>query len=273
MNENLKILVQLQKMDDEIMRLSALLEILPSEIEQSSESLKSAKGEHEGFVSEVKDKNKLRLEKEREVEGKIAGMAKAKTKLPEVKTNDEYKAVLAEIENMKNGINQLEEEQINLMEELDESKEQEGRLKGVVGEEEKKFADIKTVKEAEIEKLGKEKEECQKNRNEFAKQVDPQHLAHYTKIFLAREKKAVVELLGEEKEGFCSACRQRVTPQIAVEIRAGAKILTCPHCSRFLYSPDPKKAQNDSMKAGGQAVAGAQSVPEESPDTTEHGTP
>lgn len=273
MNEDLKILVELQKMDDEVTRLNALLETLPAEIERSSANLKSAKEKHEGFVSEVKEKNKLRLEKEREVEEKIAGMAKAKTKLPAVKTNDEYKAVLAEIDNMKNGVSKLEEEQIGLMEELDGSKEQEGRLSKVVEEETKKFADIKAVKEADIEKLAGEKEDCQKNRDEFAKQADPQRMAHYTKIFLAREKKAVVELLGEEKEGFCSACRQKVTPQIVVEIRAGAKIHTCPHCSRFLYSAGSKKAQNDNVKAGGQAVAGVQCVPEESPDTTEQGTP
>ncbi len=273
MNKNLELLVELQKMDDEVMRLDALLETLPAEIEQSSDSFKSAKNEHERFINEVKEKNKLRLDKEREVEEKIAGMAKAKTKLPGVKTNEEYKAVLAEIDNMKNGVTRLEDEQINLMEELDGSKEQEKRLKKVVEEEGKKFTNIKTEKEADIEKLRKEKEESEKNRNEFAEQIDQQHLAHYAKIFFAREKKAVVKLLGEEKEGFCSACHQKVIPQIAVEIRTGDQIHTCQHCSRFLYSPNSKKAQNNSVKAGGQVVAGMQSVPEESPDTTERGTP
>ncbi|GMT42870.1 MAG: hypothetical protein IEMM0002_1281 [bacterium] len=272
MDKDLELLLELQKRDNEIVRFDDLLKALPLEIRQHSASLDAAKNEHDKFLKTVEEKNRLRLAKEREVEEKITGMAKAKTKLPNVKTNAEYKAVLTEIENMKNAVTHLEDEQLTLMEELEESREGEQHLKKKIEEEEINFARLKTGNEAEIKKIEKEKEECQKQRSDLAVRVDPGHLGHYEKLFTARSHKAVVELVGSEKENFCSACHQKVMPRLAVEIRSRINLHKCQHCVRFLYFPEPE-ISNNNRRVGGQAAAGVSNIPEESPDTTEQGTP
>lgn len=237
MDTNLELLVALQEIDSEIGEIENLLETLPREIEQHYKTCKEAKEEEENHRKKVEEAGKLRLQKEGEVELKKEAMAKAKNKLHEIKTNQEYKAALAETENVTKAISRLEDEQLELMEEVDASKDKEKGIKEKVREEESKFAKIKAENDARIEEVKEEKKKYEVQRNEIASKINPQYAAHYNKIFNAREGLAVAELTN----GFCSACHQSVMPQVALEIRTGVKIHTCQHCMRFLYTVKEEK--------------------------------
>ncbi len=263
------LLVRLQEADNVISKIDALLESIPSELGGLSASLDAAKNESRRFHEKLKETAKLRLAKEREVEDKTAAIAKAKGKLNDVKTNQEYTAVLHEIDNMEKAISRLEDEQLSLMEELDENRAREKEFVEKLEKEEAGFKRLKIEKEAEIERIKKDRQAALEVKNEIASQLEPNILARYNKTLLMREGKAVVEL----KDGYCSACHQSVMQQVSLEIRTNAAVHSCQFCDRFLYVAKEEKPVNNSIGEGGQTVAGSHGGPEESPDTVEQGTP
>jgi hypothetical protein len=235
-------LIALQKTDDEIHRIEGLVHSIPEELSQQGAALSAAKAKLEQFHKSTEDAKKERLMKEKDVESKNAGIAKAKLKLNEVKTNQEYHAALAEIENMKKSISELETEQLEIMEKLDSAKAEEKALKESVTKEEAEYAQIKKVKEAYVEKIKAEAQAFRTKRDELAAKIDPVLLSYYDKILKIRENKAVAGL----KNTYCLACFQSVLPQVALEVRLGTVIHKCPHCQRFLYhvpSDDEMAAQ------------------------------
>ena len=263
-------LIELQKIDDGISLLDKLLISLPSEIASLSSSLDTAKEEAELFHENLKEADKLRLAKEREVEDKTAAIAKAKGKLNDVKTNTEYKAVLTEIDNIHTAISTLEDEQLTLMETVDGSKAEEKKINLKLEEEDKNFKVLKSEKESEIEKVKTEKEEALSRKKELSSGIESELLREYEKIIATRDRMALSEL----KDGYCSACHQSVRPQVALEIRTGTMLHTCQHCQRFLFvAKKTESGNNKNGGEGGQTAAGSRSGPEESPDTVEQGTP
>ena len=267
--ETIDLLVRLQEADDRISEIDDLLERIPAELGGLSASLDAAKAESKLFHEKCEESGKLRLAKEREVEDKIAGIAKAKGKLNDVKTNQEYKAVLHEIDNMEKAISQLEDEQLSLMEELDENKGKEEDFVKKLEVEEADFKQLKIKKEAEIEQIKTERRSAVTVKDEIATLLEPAILAEYEKTLIMRDRKAVTELI----EGYCAACHQLVRPQMVLEIRTSAALHTCQFCDRFFYVAKEEKSGNNNKGEGGQTVAGPHSGPEESPDTIEQGTP
>ena len=231
MDINLESLIMLQRTDDEITRLESLIHSIPDELSQHGAALAVAKAKLAAFHKSVEDAKKERLLKEGAVETKNQAIAKAKLKLNEVKTNQEYNAALAEIENVKKAISTLEEEQLEIMERLDSVQSEEKNLKEHLSKEEAEFAKIKAEKEAYVEKIKLEAQAYHAKREEITSKIDPAHLSHYDKIFKVRENTAVTGL----KNGYCLACYQSVLPQLALDVRIGNGIYKCPHCLRFLY--------------------------------------
>jgi predicted nucleic acid-binding Zn-ribbon protein len=230
-DSNLESLKELQTTDDEITRLEAIIRSVPEELGKLGSALSAAKEKLAAFHKNVETANKERFSKEKDVEAKNAAIAKSKMKLSEVKTNQEYNAALHEIENMKQSISQLEEEQLEIMERVDSAKSEEKALKDQIAIEEQEFAKLKTGKEAYLENMKAELAKHMADRAEIAQKIAPQYLSHYDRIFKVRENKAVTGL----KNGYCLGCMQSVLPQLATEVRMGTVIHRCPHCLRFLY--------------------------------------
>jgi hypothetical protein len=231
MDKNLELMVDLQKVDKELKKFDDLLEKLPAEVEQHSHDLKAAQEEMEKFKTELEAKKKLRAEKERGVEEKNEAVAKGKTKLHDIKTNQEYTAALAEIENMSKAVSRLEDEELELMEEIELSGDPEKVLKEKVAKEEKVFAEIKNQNNAKIEEVKGERGTVASKRDEVRSQLDASFAKQYDKIAAMRNGLATSEM----KEDFCTECHTSVRPQMAVEVRSGKGLHTCPACLRFLY--------------------------------------
>ncbi len=237
MEKNLALLIDLQKADDEITRLESVINAFPALMSQQDTALGKDRAAYEEYKKNLEAVNKARLGKEREVEEKKAAIAKSRMKLNEVKTNQEYHAAQQEIKNMEEAIGRLEDEQLEIMEKLDAAKAEEKGFKEKVAAEEREFAAVKAGKEEAVAEGKAKAETAHAHRKEIAAGVDRPVLSQYDRVFKVRERKAVAEL----KDGFCSACHQMVLPQLAVEVRTGTRLHTCPHCNRFLYAlPDLK---------------------------------
>jgi len=242
MNKNLKLLIELQKTDNDISDIDILLKTLPEEIEGLASSLNATKKEYEEYKSSLKAVDAQRLQKEKDVIEKHEAIKKANSKLHEIKTNHEYTAAIAEIKNHEEAIVQLEDEQLEIMESFEEKKAGESAYKEKIEIEEKEFAVLKSEKEAEINKIKGDKDSLVVLRNETYSLVDKTLTAKYDKIAKSRDGVSLAELKGD----YCQACHTTILPQEAVEVRVGETIHTCRNCTRILYS---LKAENREKEA------------------------
>lgn len=233
MQEQLKILYQLQKVDDEINALKneasqipEMINELKIQIEKQSEVVERKKEGLGNLASARKDK-------EQELEQLEIRIANDKTKLMGVKTNKEYHALQKEITNRDEKTGVLEEEILLLMDDIEQYdvetkrlasrfKNQEKELQGKIGEYESRLAEIPVTLKAQS-----------KNRDDLASNVQQDLMQRYNATKSQREGQAVSFV----EKGICMGCYMGIPPQLFNLIQRNEVVHTCPNCHRILYFP------------------------------------
>jgi uncharacterized protein len=231
MNPQLQQLISLQEVNFEIQFLQKQLTATPKQIETSLGHLNKEKKNLENAQQEIKDLQKTRSKLEQDATSENDKMAKTKVKLPAVKTNKEYTALLAEIESAKKKVSDIEDLELEVMESLETKESELPEFKSKFSEEEKKFQEFKKQKEETAVIVEKNIAELQIKHDNIFKEIEPQWSAHYNKILDARGGLAVVAI----DHNVCQGCNQQILLQISIEIKVGEKIHLCQHCSRILY--------------------------------------
>lgn len=178
----------------------------------------------------------LQLE-QRENEGDITQkqeqIRKYDNQLLNVKKNEEYQALLHEIDIVKKQISTKEERILGIMMEIDEAKESLEETKKRLAQEQADIdAECKKI-DVELEEAVRERKLMEEQRGPLSREIDPLSLSRYERIRKAlKTGDAVVPLNGES----CSGCFMMVTAQTVNEILEGAKFMPCRHCGRLLYS-------------------------------------
>jgi predicted nucleic acid-binding Zn-ribbon protein len=225
-------LIELQKLDVAIAKVDAEVRAIPKAIEalegrlgQAREAFETAKGRSDQL-------QKDRRAKERELEESAQNAKKKQARLFEIKTNEEYSAVLKEIEALKVKSSQLETEVLEQMEAADATSK-------TVADAERVFKtaqlDVQTErreKEARLATLQKELAVLEAARKGQAGRLDGELLRAYTRLMKNRDL-AVVAVT----EGSCQGCGMTLTPQTYNEVKRNDRMFTCPSCNRILYFP------------------------------------
>ena len=233
----LKALVELQKKDNEINDLKKSLEIIPGQIAAGQKALEGTKGKLNALQTEIESLKKQRGQLEQDAKTEADHMAKTKTKLPTVKTNREYTAILTETDAIKAKITEIEDRELEVMELLDAKEQEIPGLEVEFKGEEEQFNQYQQKKDAELARVRQDLDQAQSQSAGLAKDIDPKFVSNYDKVCKSRENLAVVMLKGET----CQGCFQNLQPQVALEVRTGVKLHHCQSCDRFLYYiPEPE---------------------------------
>lgn len=223
-------LLELQELDRKIAACKAEERELPKQKDKYAIHRKRLAAE----LKESEDRCKQIQLKQRECAGEIeqrqAQLQKYDAQLYSIRKNEEYKALLHEMELMKKQIAIKEERIIALMLEYDEAKAALEADKERIEAEQKKIADECKVIDDKLHKLTMERKELEKSRDPKAAKVPQELLSRYERIRRVRTP-AVVPLNDET----CGGCFMAVRPQIVNEILANNKIHACQHCGRLLY--------------------------------------
>lgn len=224
-------LVDLQRIDDQISEHKKILADIPLQLESARVELEEKKNILKVVTDEMETLQKQRKDLELEVQGENDHMAKAKTKLPTVKTNKEYTAILAEIDAIKEKVSKIEDKELEVMEILEAKAKEIPGVEKKCKEEDANFNEYRLKKEGEEKRFKQELEELMAKRKNISDQLDTATLKQYEKIFNSREGRAVAGL----RENICQGCFQQVLPQTVIEVKIGEKIHQCNGCMRFLF--------------------------------------
>ena len=224
-------LVDLQKIDDQISEYKKILVDIPRQLNSARSELEEKKNILKLVMDEISALQKQRKDLELEVQGENDHMAKAKTKLPAVKTNKEYTAILTEVDAIKEKVSKIEDKELEIMEALEEKSKEIPGVEKKCKEEDVYFSEYKQKKEAEEKRVKGELEELVVKRKNISDQVEAVILKRYQKIFDSREGRVVSGLRGD----ICQGCFQHVLPQMVIEIKMGQKMHQCSSCLSFLF--------------------------------------
>ncbi len=238
MNEQLRLLVDLQNLDALIISMKRKIEIAPLRITNEQNELNAAIKAYESANQEMLTLEKKKREKERNIEEIDLKITKLKNKSSEIKTNKEYQAFIKEVEGMQKELSKAEDELLLIMEKLDEYKKAIENKKAKVKEEEMKLEEIKKKLEAEKTKCEAELQAVQIKRKELVKNMEEDIYNLYINLFKSTNGLAVVEVRDE----ICHGCNLHIPPQQYVEIKSNKDIYTCPQCRRILYYKKKEEA-------------------------------
>jgi predicted nucleic acid-binding Zn-ribbon protein len=228
---DLERLVELQRLDSEIAEVEAAAAAIPGVIRRIEEQLMKAKAALDAVTAETDRMTKLRRQQERELEEVTDQLKKRQSRLFEIKTNQEYSAVLKEIEGLKHKVSVLEEAILVLLDQIEvELKARAEEEQRVRSSEAEALRDTQR-KEAELRQLRGRLSELQGARKSRSKNVESSLLQQYLRLLKSRAGLAVAPA----RDGSCEGCHVALTPQLYNEVRRNEEILTCERCGRILY--------------------------------------
>jgi predicted nucleic acid-binding Zn-ribbon protein len=231
MLEAISKLIEIQRLDNLIADAETRLAGIPEYLASAQRELEAAQTEFDVFKEKFDRDRGEKGQVEKTYEENKALLDKAHKKLPEVKNNKEYEAVLKEMDILKKIVNEAEVKLLELGESVDKSQSEDGGV-------EKKLADAKDAYDAGLKKrddenaeLAAELAENKEKRIAALDGVKKSLIAKYDRVRLARNNLAVVRVDNET----CTGCYIKVPPQLYVEVVKDTELHQCPNCQRFLY--------------------------------------
>ena len=230
--EQIKKLVELQKLDAEIFEKKKELVDKPAMVQQLKEQFESKKGTLNELEAKAKTVVLGRKEQELELKGKEDQITKANATLNEMKTNREYTAKLSEIENLKADKSLIEEKILESFDASDAIVKEIEREKQVVAEEEKRYLAKKKEVDDEVKILDDRIKVLDSQRQQIAPHVDPKVLFKYEAILNNKQGLALVAVTGNNS---CGGCFMNLRVQNINAIKMAEEMFQCEYCSRILY--------------------------------------
>lgn len=235
MHPDLKSVIELQQVDLRVVELSAQIDSLPSQVQALESQL------HEFLHSLDERKHRLahnqkeRRDLEVEIQAIQARISKHRDQLYEVKTNEQYKAMLKEIEGEEANIRGIEDRMLEKMMEADELqchiRDAEARLAGEKARVAGEVARLQALRQADIE----EREKLLARRAELSAALSEWTRATYERVRSGRHGVALAEV----RDGFCTECHVALRPQLYNEVRTNQTLQACESCARILYYVEP----------------------------------
>ncbi len=226
-----EILATLQTIDRELKEYTGRKQSLLGELESKEKDIRAKKAEIDALSTGFAEKEKLRADKDRlfQDEGKKA--VDKRMRMNRIKNAKELQALQREIEQMRQGNGELEEELIRIMQDLDNLKEQiQAKETEMATLQDEWKAKQKALNE-QVKDIDTAVSEALARRQSIAAQVNGDLISRYELIFSRRGGIAVVEVAS----GICQGCFMNIPPQLWNEMIRNEKLHLCPSCQRIVY--------------------------------------
>ncbi|MDY6844759.1 MAG: C4-type zinc ribbon domain-containing protein [Thermodesulfobacteriota bacterium] len=231
MNNQLDLLVELQNLDVELLKIERERVNSPKEIEELENNLEKEKVHFEENKIHFSSMEEKKRKVEREIAYENERIEKSQERLNQVKTNKEYQAILKEIEGAKERVLEWEEELLELLVGIEEEKKTVSLIEDALKDKIKYTEERKLEHKNRIAKIQAGINAIEDNKKIIQAKVDPQSLARYEFIKSKKNGIAVAPL----DKGICLGCNMNVPPQVCNEVIRNCTIVICPNCNRILY--------------------------------------
>jgi len=231
LHAQIEILASLQTVDREIREQMGIKQGLMSDLQSEEKEILSTKHEIESLRAVFAEKEKIRQEKERLLQDEGKKAMDKRMRMNRIKNIKELQALQREIEQIRQGNSEQEEELIKILEELDGIKANIKAKEDEMAQRQALWQQKQQSMQAQISSIEQAVSEASLRRKRIAAQVAADLISRYELIFQRRGGTAVVEVAG----GICQGCYMNIPPQLWNEIMKSEKVNLCPSCQRILY--------------------------------------
>jgi uncharacterized protein len=233
--DKLKALYELQKVNSEIDKIKILRGELPLEVQDLEDEIAGLNTRISKIETEMKDMETAIGKRKNEIKEAEALIKKYEGQQMNVRNNREFDALSKEIEYQKLEI-ELAEKRIR---EHTESLENKNKLidesKSKLKEREDDLSHKKEELEVIISETQKDEDDLIKKTKEIEKVIEPRLLTAFKRIRdNARNGLAVVTV----QRDACGGCFNKIPPQRQLDIKSRKKIIVCEYCGRILVDGD-----------------------------------
>ncbi len=231
-------LIQLQQADREIQRLEEEIAALPRRVAAIEEKLAGTKAAVEKARATIKADEANRRKLESQIQDHQQKISKYRDQSLEVKTNEQYRALMHEISFAEQDIRKLEDK---ILEGMLEVELNEKTLKSAEAELKEETAEIEKEKEEARRVTTRDQQELatlQSRRDALRSGIGADTLRHYDRVAKLRRY-----ALAEARDHKCVACQVMLRPQMYNDVRTNQQILICDSCQRILYYIPPAEPE------------------------------
>jgi predicted nucleic acid-binding Zn-ribbon protein len=227
----LQVLLALQQIDDKLSAIGQKKKEIPERLRGMEQALLDEKQGLEEHRQRLKEAHLRQRTLEKQLQASAEERKNKQKRLLEVKTNEEYKALLKEIDYAKQADSAAEDQILALLEEIDSIEKAMKESEKSAREQEIKFQEEKKRLEGEVVEIDREQNFLKRERERICRELDPEVLKDYEKIRARRSGQAVVVIRDE----VCPGCHMQVPPQTINEVLQTGEIRHCQYCRRILY--------------------------------------
>jgi uncharacterized protein len=230
MNPDLQNLKELQEADREIARLTQEIAALPRRVAVIEAKLADSKARKERAATAIKAGEASKRKLESQIQDLQLKISKYRDQMLAVKTNQEYKALTAEVEFAQQHIREAEDK---ILDGMLAAESQEKDLKLAEAELKEETAEIEKEKvEARSRTEIDEKELAVWNskRDKLRAAISSDTLRHYDRVLKLRGS-----AMAEAVDHHCSVCQVMLRPQLYNDVRTNEQIIICDSCHRILW--------------------------------------
>ncbi len=231
MHPNVKKLLDLQKVDQEIASLTKDIDQLPAEEAKRRRRLEElervASERHSRAIKTELDIRAL----ENAVRGSDDEIKRLNERLNIVRNNAEYQATLFQIEAVRKDRDATQEECLKFLDQIEGQRAEVATAKAAVDEERKVFDGFL----AEADKLRQSRAgaiaEARGRRQGLTQGLPEDLIREYDGLFKTRERLAVCAV----DNGYCQGCYNKITMNDTAKLMGKASIVRCGSCQRILH--------------------------------------
>jgi predicted nucleic acid-binding Zn-ribbon protein len=233
MSDELDRLWALHGLDEEAIGIEARLRQLPARRSEWERRVSAERAALESHRARALDSQKHRRQLEKDAESLVAEERRYQSQLPAVKKNEEYAALLHEIEAARRRRSDVETDVLVKLEEEETLARERPVLERTLAEAEREaasqLAGLSAAESSDRARL----EVIESGRAAQVEGLAGATRSRYERARSSREGRAVVPVL----RGACGGCFRSLPPQVLQEARRRDRVLSCEGCGRLLVWP------------------------------------
>lgn len=232
--EQLGILIKMQHLDKTLYQLEqeqAEIPVRLGGLSLEEDRLKQALATAQGDLDQVLARRKSL---ETDNEAIRARIRRAETRLMGAKSQREYRAATAEIDEGKDAVKANDDQLIELMERQEGLDKQVNALKANLDKVSAEVDQQRQELTARAQEVSAQIQAMYQERSGMSGQVDLELMDEYDFIRKARQGVALSAVV----DGTCGACRIDIPPQQFNLLQRMDKLMTCPSCRRIIFWAD-----------------------------------
>src|SRR5579863_9411946 len=223
-------LLKLQAVDKEIRRLQDEVAEFPKRVAVIEQKLAGTKAQLEKAQGAIKADEAARRKYDTAISDLRGKISKYRDQSLDVKTNDQYKALLHEIQFAEKEIGANEDKILELMVNADARDKE---VKAAQADLKAETAEIEKEKEAAHQRTAEDEKllaEWRSKRDQLRTGISEDLLRHYERVSKFRGSG-----ISEVRDHKCMACQVMLRPQTYNDVRTGQQTVVCDSCQRILY--------------------------------------